>query len=315
MQANQWRNLPDMSTSRVGYGTVSINFRQLLVTGGRDHMNSDRVLSSCEYFDVSTQMWHNLAVDLPYPLMSHAVVFVGDRLLFVIGGHDEQWYCTLRDVVSLHVPIGELSNIQAGQTWESLEPMTLTRYSFACVTDGNYIYAIGGQDVVGNGNHEVGLRPSYISIERYDIEQNHWSQLPDLFSNISRLGVGSYCVAGIAGNKIFVVGGLLVGQWRTLDQFLVFNIDSQSWSRLGITFSAHTLVTSAVTWDDFFIIMAAKEVQDRSPQDFLQPIIYILLFQLHITKYSLDNRQSTIYKRLTCFPELHKTFTKFVFLL
>ena len=230
-----------MSAFRYQAAGVSINSRQFLVTGGLDIVNDERVLSSCEYFDVHTQTWYNLAIDLPHPLMGHGIAFVGD-MLFVFGGQSRYDWChtpcyTARsDVFAVPIPNGDLSNLQAGQPWKRLTPMMMPRSKFAIVADDRYVYVIGGNDGSEYVAYVNGTNPrqmlQYSTAERYDVENDAWVALPNIPFDPGRphdIGVGPCSAAGMIGNKIFIVGGKQY--YGMLNQEIrIFDIATQSWS-------------------------------------------------------------------------------------
>ena len=228
--------LPDMSAFRYQAAGVSINSRQFLVTGGLDIVNDERVLSSCEYLDIDTQSWHNLAVDLPHPLMGHGIVFVGD-MLFVFGGQSRYDWCntpndTARsDAFAIPIPNGDLSNLQAGQPWQRLTPIMMPRSKFAIVADDRYVYVISGSDGSEHVYMDIEML-QYSTAERYDVENDVWVALPNIPLDPRRphdIGVGPCSAAGMIGNKIFIVGGKQY--YGMLNQEIrVFDIGTQSWS-------------------------------------------------------------------------------------
>ena len=80
---NEWIQLPNMSTRRVGAASIELHGRVFVVGGYCLH--PDKPLSSCEVFDPKTSCWSKVC-DMRQARFGHAISAVGDRYLFVVGG-------------------------------------------------------------------------------------------------------------------------------------------------------------------------------------------------------------------------------------
>jgi len=97
--------------------------------------------------------------------------------------------------------------------WEKLPSMNQARSDFACVSDSNYIYVIGGVDA---------KKKALSTAERYHVKTKKWTILPNM------PGKRSGCGAAIVDDKIFVVGGDDMDDNELASTF-VFNISEQKW--------------------------------------------------------------------------------------
>ena len=206
---NEWRSLPPMPGGRRSGGGIWVNDHQFLVLGGHFPNRNKQILASCIYYDTTTESWMNFPVDMPVPRRCFGLVLVGSRL-FVMGG-DISLRGISSDLISIDFSGDDLANVSG--EWETLASMELQRHQFACVADSRYIYIFGGQFRKGGY-----LR----SAERYDIETNEWTRLPDMPDRCCG------CGAGAVGTKIYVVGGTMDAR-NSMATTNVFDTSSQSW--------------------------------------------------------------------------------------
>lgn len=206
---NEWRSLPPMPGGRRSGGGIWVNDHQFLVLGGHFPNRNKQILASCIYYDTTTGSWMKFPVDMPVPRRCFGLVLVGNRL-FVMGG-DISLRGISSDLISIDVSGDDLANVSGD--WETLESMERPRHQFACTADSRYIYIFGGQFRKGGY-----LR----SAERYDIETNEWTRLPDMSDRCCG------CGAGMVGTKIYVVGGTMDARY-SMATTNVFDTSKQSW--------------------------------------------------------------------------------------
>ena len=111
---------------------------------------------------------------LKEPLTSFgAAVF--NEYLYVFSGHDGEAHGFGRDSLSNHFRRIRFDDPDA--EWEDL-PMHAPAQSVAIVTDGEYIYRVGGLSFLNNlGGDETEFN-STTHFARYDTEAREWTELP-----------------------------------------------------------------------------------------------------------------------------------------
>jgi len=164
---------------------AKIDEHRTIIVGG---MDADRnKLSSGFIYDVRTQQSTPLRNDMPAALYGCCVVAI-DAYVFVIGGfvkdRNVNTACYVNTVYRLCLESEE---------WTTMAPMGNTRFAFAAVLKGKYIYVFGGY----NGRRRLS------STERYCIDNNTWEDLPDNPNG----PCSSHCAVTTTGSEIYIVGG------------------------------------------------------------------------------------------------------------
>jgi hypothetical protein len=215
-----WRSLPHMSVQRAGAASLSVNNRQFLILGGIDRVDNSgwgHCLASCEYYDSNTKGWRTLPIDMPRSRLAFGAASIGENL-FVFGGEDGASGSLRDDLISIHVPDGDLSNLfGVASVWKTLAPMSAARDSFAFCSHGGSIYVFGGRTKNAYGNY-----PSINTGERYDPSTNTWKALPKMPDKRQN------STAVVVGDKIYVVGGE-DHKRNQLRSTLVFDTTQQEW--------------------------------------------------------------------------------------
>ena len=129
---------------------------------------------------------------------------------------DYYWKITATDNHGA-VTIGPVSAFRTmNSPWFIKAPMLTPRYYFCTAAIGSKIYAIGGQDVIGN---------ALAVVEEYDPASNAWT--PKAAMSTAR----AQAAAAVWNGHIYIFGGRSETQvYNTIE---VFNPDSNAWSAKG----------------------------------------------------------------------------------
>jgi len=204
-----WSRKTDLPSGRFGLTAAAVNGRVYAIGGVGGSCSG----SPCPYFplpnvdvyDPATGVW-SAGPFLNTGRESGRAVALGTKI-YVIGGH---------------VPGGQASGVvevldaalPGGWTTLSSDPMPTARANFALVTDGTYLYAIGGDTTDGNGG-------AVSIVERFDPTApagQRWTTL------MSMPVAGNSIGAGVLNGTIVVAGA---GATNRTD---IYDISSNSWS-------------------------------------------------------------------------------------
>ncbi|MBA2117379.1 DUF3386 family protein [Bremerella alba] len=133
---------------------------------------------------------------LPESLTSFGAAVLGDYL-YVFSGHDGDAHGFGKDVLADHFRRIKFDDPKA--QWEELAKQEPAQ-STALVTDGKYIYRIGGLTFLNQGEEETNFK-STTHFTRYDTEKDEWTDLAPLPEPRSSLD------AAVLGRHIYVAGG------------------------------------------------------------------------------------------------------------
>ncbi|MEO1525758.1 MAG: DUF3386 family protein [Planctomycetota bacterium] len=133
---------------------------------------------------------------LPESLTSFGAAVVGEYL-YVFSGHSGDAHGFGKDLLVEHFRRIKFDDPEA--EWEELA-MHKSAQSTALVTDGEYIYRVGGLSFLNSGEEETNFN-STDHFARYDIESNTWTELTKLPEPRSSLD------AAVLGRSVYVAGG------------------------------------------------------------------------------------------------------------
>ncbi|PQO45359.1 DUF3386 family protein [Blastopirellula marina] len=153
-------------------------------------------------------------------LTSFGAAVMGDYL-YVFSGHDGDAHGFGKDVLADH--FRRIKFDDANADWEELA-MHEPSQSTALVTDGEYLYRIGGLSFLNSGTEETHFNSTQ-HFARYDAQEDKWTELATLPEPRSSLD------AAVLGRHIYVAGGWnLQGEsssdapWH--DDILRFDLDN-----------------------------------------------------------------------------------------
>jgi N-acetylneuraminic acid mutarotase len=242
--ASQWRSLPDAPTARLMMAWTVLDGK-IWVAGGMRH---GETLATVESYDAQTGVWQTQP-SLPIPL-NHATAATYRNEVVVIGGATDNIARASNKVFALRgggwVELPSLQHARAagaaavvgdklvvvggqndkqlvaqtevfdGKGWKPAADLPTPREHLAAVSDGGYVYTVGGRFLSADKNSAA--------FERFDPESGKWDTLVDMPTPR-----GSYGAAYIDG-RIVAVGGeeptrvlattemydIAQGEWRTL---------------------------------------------------------------------------------------------------
>jgi serine/threonine protein kinase/N-acetylneuraminic acid mutarotase len=257
--ASKWRSLPNAPTARLMMAWTVLDGK-IWVAGG---MRRGETLQTVESYDTRTGEWQPQP-PLPIPL-HHATATTYRGEVVVIGGasvsiadasnkvfafRDGKWteLPTLQRaraapaaavVDDKLVVVGGQDDKQLvaqtevfdGQSWTQAADLPTPREHLAAVSDGVYVYTVGGRLLTADENSAA--------FERFDPESGNWEKLADMPTPR-----GSYGAAFIDG-RIVAVGG--EEPTRVLATVEMYDIANGKWTTLApINTPVHGQVVAAV---------------------------------------------------------------------
>lgn len=193
-----WQSQPDLPVPLHHATAVAYRDEVVVIGGASDNLAdaSDRV------FALRSGGWEELPA-LQHARAAPAAAVVGDRLVVVGGQNDKQL-----------VPQTEVFD---GTAWSTAADLPVPREHLAAVSDGRYVYAVGGRFLTADENTGA--------FERFDPGSGEWETLPDLPTPR-----GSYGAAVIDG-RIVTVGGEL--STRVLPTVEMYDVAGGKWTTLA----------------------------------------------------------------------------------
>jgi N-acetylneuraminic acid mutarotase len=169
----------------------------VVIGGASDNLAN----ASNKVFAFRNGKWEDLP-PLQHARAATASAVVGDKLV-VVGGQDKKHLVAQTEVFD-------------GHSWTQAADLPTPREHLAAVSDGVYVYTVGGRNLSADENSGA--------FERFDPVSGNWDKLPELPTKR-----GSYGAAVIDG-RIVAVGGeeptrvlatvemydIATGKWRTL---------------------------------------------------------------------------------------------------
>jgi len=185
-----------------------VNYRgQLWLIGGflpvghnLEASASDHVL----YLDPAKNQWVE-GPPLHHARAASAAAVVGDQIVVVggrTGGKTEQ--------------VVKQTEVFDGKSWHDAPAMPVAGDHLAAVTDGTYLYAIGGRNLSPSENTKA--------VQRFDPETGQWTQLTPLPVANSDMG------AAYVGGQLITFGG--EDAFNVFRTVRVYNLATRAWSTL-----------------------------------------------------------------------------------
>ena len=211
-QTGAWQEQPPLPIP-LNHATAATYRGEMVVIGGATDALAD---ASNKVFALRGGKW----VDLP-PLQharaAAAAAVVGDKLV-VVGGQNAKQL----------VPQTEVFD---GQSWTQAADLPTPREHLAAVSDGVYVYTVGGRNLSADENSAA--------FQRFDPVSGNWDKLADMPTRR-----GSYGAAFIDG-RIVAVGG--EEPTRVLATVEMYDISNGKWSTAApINTPVHGEVVAAV---------------------------------------------------------------------
>lgn len=268
--APQWRPLPDAPTARLMMAWTVLNGKVWVMGGLRD----GAALQTVESYDPQTGTWQP-GPPLPIPL-HHAAAATYRGEVVVIGGASDNiaqasnkvfvlrannwvelpplkharaasWAAVAHDKL---VVVGGQNNKELvpqtevfdGNSWSDAPDLPTPREHLAAVSDGTYVYVVGGRFLSADKNSAA--------FNRFDPASNSWSTLIDMPTPR-----GSFGAAYIDG-RIVTAGG--EDPTQVLDAVEMYDIGQGKWTKLApLPEARHAEVVTAVG-DTVYIIGGAN---------------------------------------------------------
>jgi N-acetylneuraminic acid mutarotase len=257
--ASEWRALPDAPTDRLMMAWAVLG-DEIWIAGGLQH---GETLQTVESFDTKTGIWQERP-PLPIPLHhATAATYRGDMV--VIGGASDNLADASNKVFAFHggkwtelpplqharaaaasavvgdklVVVGGQDHKQLvastevfdGQSWTQAADLPTPREHLAAVSDGVYVYTVGGRFLSADENSGA--------FERFNPASGTWDKLADMPTPR-----GSYGAAFIDG-RIVAAGG--EEPTRVLSAVEMYDIANGKWSNQApINTPVHGEVVAAV---------------------------------------------------------------------
>jgi serine/threonine protein kinase/N-acetylneuraminic acid mutarotase len=278
--ASQWRSLPNSPTARLMMAWAVLDGK-IWIAGGMRHGETFQLVES---FDPQTGAWQTQP-PLPMPL-HHATATAYRGEFVVIGGTEENVATPSNKVFVLRggtwselppltharaaaaaVTVGDKIIVVGGQADKKLVPQTeifdgtswkdaadlpTPREHLAAVTDGKYVYTVGGRFLSADKNSAA--------FERFDPETNEWVKQPELPEMPTPRG--SYGATYLHG-RIVAVGGEEPTQVLAVAE--MYDIAEKKWTKLTpMPTPRHGEVVAAVN-DTVYVIGGADRPTHEGP--------------------------------------------------
>ena len=242
--ASEWRSLPDAPTARLMMAWTVLDDK-IWIAGGMSHGTT---LQTVQSYDPQTGAWQTQP-PLPIPL-HHATAATYRGEVVVIGGASDELAKASNKVFALRggswVELPSLTHARAaaaaavvgdklvvvggqnekqlvpqtevfdGESWKEAADLPTPREHLAAVSDGVYVYTVGGRFLSADKNSAA--------FERFDPESGEWTKLVDMPTPR-----GSYGAAFIDG-RIVAVGG--EEPTRVLATAEMYDIADGKWTAL-----------------------------------------------------------------------------------
>jgi len=161
-----------------------------------------------------------------------AAVVVGNEIV-VVGGRTG-------GTAEHDVKTTEIFN---GKSWHDAPDIPVPGDHLAAVTDGTYLYAIGGRTLASSANHNA--------VQRFDPATGQWAQLPPLPVADSDLG------AAYIGGQLVTFGG--ENALTVFSTTRAYNLATKTWSTLPSLAEARHGMGVAVIGNRIYAIDGASE--------------------------------------------------------
>ena len=195
---SKWQEQPALPIP-LHHATAATYRGDVVVIGGA---NESIAQASNKVFSFHDGKWSELP-PLEHARAAAAAAVVNDKLVVVGGQNDKKL-----------VPQTEVFD---GQSWKSAADLPTPREHLAAVSDGTYVYTVGGRELSADQNSAA--------FERFDPESGNWERLPDMPTPRGSFG------AALVDGRIVAVGG--EEPTRVLATAEMYDISNQKWTTLA----------------------------------------------------------------------------------
>ncbi|MEE6165009.1 MULTISPECIES: Kelch repeat-containing protein [unclassified Mycolicibacterium] len=275
--ASAWRPLPDAPTPRLMMAWTVLDDK-IWIAGGMSHGNTLQIVQS---YDPQTGAWQ-AQPPLPIPL-NHATATTYRGEVVVIGGAVDELANASNKVYALRgggwVELPSLTHARAaaaaavvgdklvvaggqnekqlvpqtevfdGQSWKDAADLPTPREHLAAVSDGTYVYTVGGRFLSADKNSAA--------FERFDPQSGQWTKLVDMPTPR-----GSYGATFIDG-RIVALGG--EEPTRVLGTAEMYDIAEAKWISLPPMPTARHGEVVATVGDTVYAIGGANRPTHEGP--------------------------------------------------
>lgn len=211
-RTGQWRNQPPLPVGLHHATAVTYRGEVVVIGGAGDGIAA----ASNKVYAFRDGRWTELP-PLLHPRAAPVAAVVGDKLV-VLGGQNDKQLVLQTEVFD-------------GDSWVEAPAMPTPREHLAAVSDGAYVYTLGGRSLSADENSAA--------MERFDPASNTWETLPDMPT-----ARGSYGATFIDG-RIVAVGG--EEPTRVLATVEMYDIATRKWTALApIAIPVHGQVVATV---------------------------------------------------------------------
>lgn len=211
-KTGDWETLPSLPVP-LHHATATAYRGEVVVIGGASETVTE---ASNKVFAFRNGKWEELP-SLQHARAAPSAAVVDDKIV-VVGGQDDKKLVTQTEVFD-------------GDSWTTAADMPTPREHLAAVSDGVYVYAVGGRSLSADENSAA--------FERFDPESGSWEKLTDMPTPR-----GSYGAALIDG-RIISVGG--EEPTRVLATVEMYDISTGKWTtQAPINTPVHGQVVAAV---------------------------------------------------------------------
>jgi N-acetylneuraminic acid mutarotase len=197
-QTGVWQPQPPLPIP-LHHATAATYRGEVVVIGGASDIIAE---ASNKVFALREGKWAELPT-LQHARAAAAAAVVGDKLV-VVGGQDDKQLVAQTEVFD-------------GKSWTQAADLPTPREHLAAVSDGVYVYTVGGRSLSADENSAA--------LERYDPASRKWEKLADMPTPR-----GSYGAAFIDG-RIVAVGG--EEPTRVLATVEMYDISNGKWSSVA----------------------------------------------------------------------------------
>jgi serine/threonine protein kinase len=195
-----WKSAPNLPVALHHEMVVTYKDEAVVIGGWIPKGGDPSATVSDRVFALRNGSWTQLP-SLRRPRAAGAAAVVGDQIVVTGGQANDR--------------LVDTTEVFDGKQWKDAAAMPTPREHLAAVSDGHYLYAVGGRN--------LGPDKNSAALERYEPAADRWQRLPDMPT--PRGGLGAAIVAG----HLFALGGET--PTRALGAVQSYDIARKDWSK------------------------------------------------------------------------------------